>query len=125
MRARNLSIAMALAMLVSAPLAKAAGEVGMEKGIECEIRRTVDGNMVRLEAMALADVAASGRYRFQIKKGGLSGVTDSRQGGAFVIESGQTRLLSTSTISVGPGDRYQAALSVEWDGETSSCSVEG
>lgn len=81
--------------------------------------------MVRLEALAVAGPAASGHYTFLIHKGGPSGTTQNRQGGSFSVAAGETRVISTSMISAGPGDHYEAKLSLEWNGETRSCSVDG
>ncbi len=93
--------------------------------IQCDIRRTVEGDMVRLEALAVAGQAAEGRYDLTIHKEGASGTTRNRQGGGFSLGAGETRVLSASAISVGPRDRYEARLTIEWNGETRSCGVEG
>lgn len=81
--------------------------------------------MVRLEALAVAGPAVSGQYSLLIRKGGASGTTQNRQGGGFSVDAGETRVLSVSTISVGPGDNFEAELTLEWNGGTRSCSIEG
>ncbi|MCC6946906.1 MAG: hypothetical protein IT539_03980 [Bradyrhizobiaceae bacterium] len=91
--------------------------------VRCEIRATPQDGQVRLEAMAVAGPEASGRYQFLVVKQGGGGLTRSSQGGGFSVGAGEERVLSTTVVSAGGRDRYEATLSIEWDGHKRSCSV--
>ena len=96
-----------------------------DSNIFCDIRESIDGHMVQLEAVIAANAAVSGSYSFEIRKIGAGGTTQNRQGGGFTVQAGEERILSTSVISVGSRDDYEAHLALTWNGATQTCTITG
>lgn len=121
-RIRMVAMAGATAVLLASAVVSDAAETNSDP-LSCAVRTTSENGLVRLEAVAIAKDDARGSYRLLIAKSGAAGTTRNIQSGKFDVKSDETRVLSRSSISVGPNDRYAAELTIEWNGKTRRCTA--
>lgn len=93
---RRLAAAFVLLGATGAALAApATGRPEAAKGpIQCELEVSRRAGSVELTALAHADKATRGQYRFRVSGQG----TDIRQGGPFAVPAGRTEQLGTVTL---------------------------
>lgn len=92
-----------------------------EEPVRCEIRASMQGNMISLESLMHAEEAISGTYRFKIKSIGGAGKTNISQGSSFVADSHSPAVLGSMMLS-GSGV-YDAELEVKAAGKTFKCDA--
>jgi hypothetical protein len=80
--------------------------------IACDIRTTPTAHGVLIEATANAERDMAGEFALDIVKHGAGGDSDISQGGAFSAQAGEIEMLSGSEISLEPGARYRATLTL-------------
>jgi hypothetical protein len=92
--------------------------------IECVIRAEPEADGLRIAALARAAISASGQYRLQVAKQSATGSSSTIQSGAFTLEAGQQRVLTTVVLDRSAIGHYRAELSLQsdLDQETSSCT---
>lgn len=81
----------------------------------CEIRATPTAGGVRLESFAHASGPITGSYDLVVTKSGSAGSSNINQGGEFDTIEGPSASLGASEISVEPGARVHARLTVHAD----------
>jgi len=81
--------------------------------IGCQIRATPQSDMLRLEAMANAPRIATGTYRFEIFKQSSTGTSQNIQSGAFNIEAGHDKILTTVVLDGSALGHYRARLTLQ------------
>jgi hypothetical protein len=108
-----------------APLAVAQGTEStmpanpLEK-LSCEIRSVPVSGGLRLEAVALGEMGASGEYELVVAKSGGGGTSNVTQGGTFTVERGREAVLGEVTLGGGEG-AAKAQLTVNWAGGKATC----
>ncbi len=95
-----------------------AGAVNRDGPFTCAIEQSSTGAMTVLTSRVRAETSANftGSYRFAVTGPG----TNIRQGGGFVIEPGQTKILGTVMLS-GAASQYDASLTVTANGGAVEC----
>lgn len=68
------------------------------------------GYMLSITGRAVALEAVNTRYALEVKRESRGGTSNTRQGGAVMLEPGKTAVLSQSTINIGPGDGISVEL---------------
>jgi len=68
--------------------------------------------MLLIAGRVLALRPVQGRYSLELKKIGRSGVSNSRQGGAFTLAAGETAALSRNALNIGPADSLDITLTI-------------
>jgi hypothetical protein len=89
--------------------------------IGCRIRVTVDGEAIRIEAVATSREDVKGRYRFDIRKISADGASLNTQSGNFNLEANREEVLSTTLLGASAAGHCQAKLVLD----SSSGSVSG
>lgn len=90
--------------------------------IECVIRAEPGTELLRIEAVARSASPASGNYRLLVAKRNAGGSTNSIQSGAFTLEPGRERILTTVVLDRSAIGHYHAELSLQSDQETWTCT---
>lgn len=83
------------------------------------VRQT--GDIVELRGVVRADEAASGIYRFMVSKADTDGTSNSMQSGRFELTGQSERLISAIHLSLIPGGRYEAKLTLHWAVGSMTC----
>lgn len=91
-------------------------------GIECVIRAQPDRDFLRLEAVIRSDTAVSGQYRFIVAKRSSTGSTNNTQSGAFALEHGPEKVLTTLILDRSAVGNYHAELSLQSDRGSFTCT---
>ena len=91
--------------------------------ISCEIRATRDDQGGKLDAVILATGPVAGTFTFSVRKG--SGAAPVLQSGDFKVEGTSPAEIKKASISLDPGEAYNASLQVKWPNGSSSCSSSG
>jgi hypothetical protein len=77
--------------------------------------------MVRLDAVIRAKHEARGSYNFMVTKADAGGTSSNVQSGRFELAEQGERSVSTIILSLMPGGRYDAQLTLDWDGQSVNC----
>ena len=91
-------------------------------GIECVIRAQPDKHFLRLEAVVRSQAPVSGQYRFLVAKQSTTGSSNNTQSGAFALQDGPERVLTTLVLDRSAIGNYRAELSVQSDHGRFTCT---
>lgn len=96
---------------------------GGDSAVSCKIEETRSQGGVVLEAVADSAEPVGGTYRFEVRKSGGGGTSNSSQSGDFTLSGGEPAVLSQ--IALGDGGRlaYDAELTLTWKGGEVSCQA--
>lgn len=112
----------ALGFVVSCAQANATpAKVERVMAIGCRIRVTVDGEAIRIEAVATSREDVKGRYRFDIRKISADGASLNTQSGNFNLEANREEVLSTTLLGASDADHFQAKLVLDSSFGSVSC----
>jgi hypothetical protein len=89
--------------------------------IGCRIRVTVDGEAIRIEAVATSREDVKGRYRFDIRKISADGASLNTQSGNFNLEANREEVLSTTLLGASDAGHFQAKLVLDSSSGSVSC----
>ncbi|HET7889766.1 MAG TPA: curli-like amyloid fiber formation chaperone CsgH [Bradyrhizobium sp.] len=89
--------------------------------IGCRIRVMVEGEALRIEAVAQASEEASGTYRLDIQKRSTSGTSHNIQSGEFSLEADREEVLSTTFLGASDEGHFQASLLIDSNSGSVSC----
>ncbi|MGH6950957.1 MAG: curli-like amyloid fiber formation chaperone CsgH [Vitreimonas sp.] len=84
--------------------------------VSCDIRTRRTANGVLIEARAFADRDIAGEYDLAIVKSGGGNSSEINQGGPLEIAAGSTVTLGQNELSVEPGARLRAVLTLRDEG---------
>lgn len=99
--------------------AAAAGPLG------CEIREASRSGGVTLQPVVVAEKKVSGSYLFTVESRTGGGRSSSTQGGDFSLRPGEEAVLSEVSLGLARGARYDAELTLDWNGEAVTCERAG
>jgi hypothetical protein len=112
----------ALGFVVSCAQANATpAKVERVMAIGCRIRVTVDGEAIRIEAVATSREDVKGRYRFDIRKISADGASLNTQSGNFNLEANREEVLSTTLLGASDAGHFQAKLVLDSSSGSVSC----
>jgi hypothetical protein len=86
------------------------------------IRAQPDKHFLRLEAVIRSQVPVSGQYRFFVAKQSSTGSGDNMQSGAFALQDGPERVLTTLVLDRSAIGNYRAELSLQSDHGRLTCT---
>ncbi|PZA12801.1 hypothetical protein DNX69_06300 [Rhodopseudomonas palustris] len=89
--------------------------------IECEIRNTPNGNLLRIDAILHAQNAATGEYQLNVFKDSTSGASHSAQSGIFELTGPADRILTSVIIDQSPSAKFRAELAIRSNQGSVSC----
>ncbi len=89
--------------------------------VTCSIRSAPVAGGIRLEAVATTAKTLTGHYRLSIGGNGNTIV----QAGDFEAAAGAENVLSTVVLGHEAGETFEARLTVDWSGGSSTCEVSG
>lgn len=118
-----LGLAAPLALAAIAPHATTAA--GGNASLSCAIQTTPVAGGVRVEAVATAKADVAGSYRLSVEGGSDGGGNTIAQGGDFEVSAGERSVLSTVLLGGDAGSKFQARLTVEWPGGSTTCRASG
>lgn len=101
---------------LAAPLAHAAHYDDAAPIVSCDIRMRRTANGVLIEARAFADRDIAGEYDLAIVKSGGGNTSEINQGGPLDILAGSTVTLGQNELSIEPGARLRAVLTLRDEG---------
>ncbi len=107
---------LALVCFLSAPGAMAAENFG------CRIDTQPSARLIKLSAVAIALIPATGTFEFEVVSRSAAGKTVSRQSGKVKIGETDAREIVVSRLAISKGD-FQARLKIELNGEPLACSL--
>lgn len=87
--------------------------------LRCEIRAVTSGGMVSLAAVAEADAAFAGTYRFTVESVAEPGGSTIHQGGGFSVARGAP--VELGRVMLGAGGIYDARLELSDGGTAVHC----
>jgi hypothetical protein len=89
--------------------------------IGCRIDVAVDGEALRIEAVAFSLENMRGSYRFALQKASADGRSQNMQSGDFDLQTGQEKILSTTYLRASDADHFQAKLVLNSNSGSVSC----
>ena len=89
--------------------------------IGCRIDVAVDGEALRIEAVANSRADVRGSYRFGLLKASADGTSQNMQSGDFDLQTGQEKILSTTYLRASDADHFQAKLVLNSNSGSVSC----
>ncbi len=78
--------------------------------------------ILRLEAVVRSDKAVAGHYSFVVAKHSSSGSSNNTQSGAFALEHGPEKVLTTLVLDRSAVGNYRAELSLQSDRGSFTCT---
>jgi hypothetical protein len=89
--------------------------------LQCFIRAEPTKGLFRLQAVARASEATSGRYEFFVDKQNDAGSSRNMQSGSFQVMPGQDQVLTTIILEGSAAGHFEAQLSLESQNGRISC----
>ena len=89
--------------------------------LHCEIRGEVQGGLLNLQGIVIADDEFTGSYSFNLIKRGASGNSSTAQRGVFTLAPNEAKLVGMIAVNVAQGNTYHAQLQVVADDSDVSC----
>ena len=89
--------------------------------IGCRIDVAVDGEALRIEAVAHSREKVRGSYRFAIRKASADGTSQNMQSGDFDLQAGREEILSTVYLLASDAGHFQAKLFLNSNFGSVSC----
>ena len=86
------------------------------------IRAQPDKDFLRLEAVIRSTTPVSGKYSFVIAKQSESGSSNNTQSGAFALQTGPEKVLTTLVLDRSAIGHYHAELSLQSDRGNFTCT---
>lgn len=102
------------------------GEVLTESSsgpLHCEIVTNTESRNLQLRGVVWSGNHAAGSYRFIVTKQGSSGTSNIAQSGLFDVGPQERRVVGMVVVNALAGDRYQARLSVQSNGNETACDT--
>jgi hypothetical protein len=96
--------------------------VSVPAGIECVIRALPDKDFIRLDAIVRSQTPVAGRYNFVIAKHSAGGSSNNAQSGAFALQTGPEKVLTTLVLDRSAIGHYRAELSLQSDRGNFTCT---
>ncbi|UYO38349.1 hypothetical protein KQX62_16625 [Rhodopseudomonas palustris] len=91
-------------------------------GLDCEIRNTPDGNLLRIDAILHATKAAAGEYQLNVFKQSTSGVSQNAQSGTFELTGPADEILTSIIVDRSPETELRAELTIRSNQGSVSCA---
>ncbi|WP_346295034.1 hypothetical protein LRC39_17035 [Rhodopseudomonas sp. P1] len=91
-------------------------------GLDCEIRNTPDGNLLRIDAILHATKAAAGEYQLNVFKQSTSGVSQNAQSGTFELTGPADEILTSLIVDRSPETELRAELTIRSNQGSVSCA---
>ncbi|OPF96565.1 curli-like amyloid fiber formation chaperone CsgH [Rhodopseudomonas palustris] len=91
-------------------------------GLDCEIRTTPDGNLLRIDAILHAQNAAAGEYQLNVFKQSTSGVSQSAQSGTFELTGPADQVLTSVIVDQSPAAKARSELTIRSNQGSVSCA---
>lgn len=89
--------------------------------IDCQIHKTVQSGVLRLDAIVGSRASSQGLYRFNVVKNASSGSSQNVQSGEFALERGQSSILTTVVLDDSAVGHYTATLVIESQSGSITC----
>ena len=89
--------------------------------IGCRIDVAVDGEALRIEAVANSRADVRGSYRFGLLKASADGTSQNMQSGDFDLQAGREKILSTTYLRASDAGYFQAKLVLNSNSGSVSC----
>ncbi|NEW86065.1 hypothetical protein DU475_02145 [Rhodopseudomonas sp. WA056] len=90
-------------------------------GLDCEIRNTPDGDLLRLDAIVHARNAAAGEYRLTVFKQSPGGVSQNAQSGTFEFAGPADEVVTSVIVDRSPDAQLRAELTIRSNQGSASC----
>lgn len=90
--------------------------------LDCEIKNTPDGNLLRIDAILHAKKAAAGEYQLNVFKQSTSGVSQNAQSGTFELTGPADEILTSIIVDRSPATELRAELTIRSNQGSVSCA---
>lgn len=99
-------------------------DTGTPPAISCHVETERSKRSINIRGKIVSIAPVIGRYSFEVKKEGASGISNIQQSGNFSIAVGETALAGQTSVDFSRGTRIRVRLSGEGQNQKFNCDLD-